>query len=148
MLCHEVLSVWGRADWDPKFSVNFFLFNLKTCFLKACNHVLSHDKKFMAKTFDIKIGLIQVLYFKGSWSLYFWSVFTFWLTISWTIYLLMNKISSLRLMIWKLIFFSQKIWRSHIGPETGVFSHFLHFGDRHFTCLREKFQLYSTYFFF
>ena len=60
-------------------------------------------------------------------------------------YLIITKISSLRLIIWKLIYFSQNIWRGQIGLRTPIFGQFLHFDDLQvFNYLSRKFQVWGS----
>ena len=48
-------------------------------------------------------------------------------------------------MIWKLVFFSQKIQRDQTGPGTRIFGQFLHFDDlKPITYLSENFQVWGS----
>ena len=58
----------------------------------------------------------------------------------------MTKISSLGLMMWKLDYFSQNIWRGQIGLRTRIFGQFLNFDDlQAFAYLWRKFWVWGSW---
>ena len=109
-------------------------------------HLLTYDKNFKSEPHYMKIRLFQSEYLKGSdWSYNpnFWSVSVFYWSTS--IYLLMTEVSSLRFIIWKLVYFRQNIWRSESGLRRRIFGEFLYFKDlQAFSYLSRKFQVWGS----
>ena len=56
-----------------------------------------------------------------------------------------KKFKFVWLMMWKLDYFTQNIWRSQIGLRTRIFGYFLHFDNvKPFTYLSRKFQVWGS----
>ena len=119
-----------------------YLFMTKFSWLKICLIQTGYFKGFLNKFWSVFIFwwsttiyllvqknlLFQSEDLKGSdksWNSNYWSVYAF--SSSSTIYLVMRKIWSLGLMMWKLDYFSQNIWKVQIGLRTRTFGQFLHF---------------------
>ena len=106
----------------------------------------------MTKTSSLIIGSwyenssFSVVFFKGldwSWNSNFWWVLAFWWSS--TFYLFIAKIRSLRLIIWKLISFSENVRRGQIVLETKIFGKILHFNVLPpFSHLWQKFPVWGS----
>ena len=72
-----------------------------------------------------------------------WSFIAFWWSS--TMYLLIAKISRLKLIIWKLEYFTQNIWEGQIGLKTRIFGRLLHCDNlKPFTYLSWKCQVWGA----
>ena len=79
-----------------------------------------------------------------SWNSTFWSVIY---SLVFFNHLLTDdkKFNFVWLMMWKLDYFTQNIWRSQIGLRTGIFGYFLHFDNvKPFTYLSRKFRVWGS----